>query len=695
MGLMTVLAIDAIPARRGLWRILNLSDGTQVKAQLSGDEQAHFYLGIDGKCYRSDTAGVFREISLSETQRVRRRKAVRHRACYASTDDGMGRYGQSGMGAVNSIGNYTFPVIMVQFSDLKFLAGTTVAKMKRYYNDEGYAEESGCVGSVKDYFSDQSYGSFKPSFDVVGIVTLTNSYKYYGGNDYEGMDKNVDQLARDAVKAAKTQLGIDFSKYESGGAVPLVCILYAGRGEATEYDGEDYVWPCEFDIDEDIQGTHFNAYFVGNEVYTDGTLMGMGTFCHEFGHALGLPDFYCTDGSYLEDDPFSNWSVMDCGAYLRDARAPVGYTAYEKSYLGWLDIPEMSTQVKDVTLTLDSPLESSGVSAVRVKVGTAENFILENRQPGIWYPEEYKDGISSLTMGSGLMVSRITYDKDEWNYNVLNNVQNRKRACMITANGASMYYNSDKAHLYGNGVDSIKFLKTYSGSKKELKVSEIVKNDDGTLLLKIDTTTTIPTLGLHETFDKCDGSGGNDGKWSGSIANAVFMSDCEGWENVDGVDAKYGANKCAKFGSTKKIGDVYTPLFAVDSVTTLTFKAAPWKTEDTGIMVKLYDEDKNPLEDVLSSTTFDLESEKWNSCSLSFTYKGNVYLAFTTTQNTRFFLDEVYAECKKTTGINSVEAEKDNREDGRIYSISGRYMGTSWESLPSGVYIRNGNKIVK
>ena len=166
---------------------------------------------------------------------------------------------------------------------------------------------------------------FVPTFEVVGIVTLSKSYKYYGENDENGDDKNVNSLSGDVIDAAISQLGVDFSKYvlpasdaNHPAGVPLMAMLYAGPGEATESreTGADYLWPCMWDYHMDdvgngeYAGLHFNSFFIGNELYTDRTLAGIGTFCHEFGHALGLPDFYVTDFSYTGDFAFCLWSVL-------------------------------------------------------------------------------------------------------------------------------------------------------------------------------------------------------------------------------------------------------------------------------------------------------------------------------------------------------------------------------------------------
>ena len=434
------MTMMAVPAKRGLSKTLTLADGTQVIATLVGDEHGHWMQAQDGTCYVKGKQGyveVSRETVMGKRQARIDAKYAKRRAVYATTSDGLGEKGTMSRGAVPSIGEYTIPVVMVQFSDVKFKSTTTVEKMTRFYNQEGYKEESGCKGSVRDYFKSQSGGQFIPTFDVVGIVTLTKASTYYGKDKSEDeIDINMDQLPGDVISAAISQLGVDFSKYvvPAGDSyhkqgVPLMCMLYAGQGEATG-GGEDSIWPCEWDAEEDPagQGTysnvHFNSFFVGNELL-DNKLMGMAVFCHEFGHALGLPDFYVTDYSYDSDDPFGHWSIMDTGAYVdNECRAPMGYNAYEKSYMGWLELKEIG-DAKEVTL--QSPFGLAENSAYIIRHSLSESFIFENRQPGDWYPS---------TFGSGLLVSRINYSYNAWNTNTLNNTQSKKRACALTADGA-------------------------------------------------------------------------------------------------------------------------------------------------------------------------------------------------------------------------------------------------------------------
>ena len=408
-----------------------------------------------------------------------------------STTDGLGHYGISASGAVKSIGNYTIPVIMVQFNDVKFQPTTTVEKMQRYYNEEGYHDEPYCVGSVRDYYKSQSRGKFVPTFDVVGIVTLEGNVEDYGGNvdywgnSYDAYLLNDYSLVREAVALASKStsqggLGVNFSQYKDGNSVPLVAILFAGKGEATEDQtaaNEKYIWPCELDVDSYFSNVKFRSFFVGNELYTGGSaIMGMGVFCHEFGHALGLPDFYCTNGSYTGNDAMGNWSLMDTGCYVNDSYAPIGYNAYERSYMGWIDIPLAEDFADDkCNITLTDPNLDEGTIAVRINTGeNNQYYLIESRRPGTWYPEN---------MGTGLLITRVAYDASSWQGNYVNNTENRQRMKVITADGAKLYYSGSASNLYGGRKTDITTLPAYSGGNFTLdpEILSITKNDDHTI----------------------------------------------------------------------------------------------------------------------------------------------------------------------------------------------------------------------
>ncbi len=445
-----LLTVSAIPAQRGIWRTVTLDDGTLVQVELRGNEYMHYWQAKDGRCFIAGENGAYSPVEKENLLNMAMQNKARLRgetgpwkSHYSSTEDGLGKYMKSGMGSVSSIGEVTIPVILVDFADVVFKEENTMEKMDRYFNEEGYQDEYLCAGSARDYFLSQSFGIFNPHFPVVAKVTMPKGYAEYGENNSRGNDKGVLALVREAVRLAAEQ-GVDFSQYYVGKSVPLVSLIYAGLGEAGGGD-ENTIWPHQSDLptyNMSMSGYSFKSYFVGNELAYSGGLDGIGTFCHEFGHGLGLPDFYCTDYSYEDESAFGNWSIMDTGSMINSGRAPVGYTAYERSYLGWLNIPEVDSPQGVV---LGDPEVEGSVPAVlyRNPQDEKEYFIFENKQRGTWFPAD---------MGSGLLVTRIAYNKNQWGDNVLNNNQASKRACALTADNASLYYSAAQSNLYGNAV---------------------------------------------------------------------------------------------------------------------------------------------------------------------------------------------------------------------------------------------------
>lgn len=691
--LLTIIAVTAmaIPAKRGFWKTITLVDGTQVRAELRGDKNFCFMVDEAGNRYVRNDSATYRLVTDDEVtakQNKSRARRAAKRACYSSTADGLGEYGKMSMGAVPSIGSYTIPVIMVQFSDQQFKSSTTVAKMNRYYNTEGYAEETGCVGSVRDYFKSQSHGMFVPTFDVVGIVTLDESYVTYGNDSdpYESIDDNIDQLPRDAVAAAVDQLGVDFSRYivpagdtNHKAGVPLVCILYAGKGQATESESDEnsqLIWPCEWDCDEDMSGTHFNSWFVGNELYYDGELNGIGTFCHEFGHALGLPDFYCTNYNYENDDPFSNWSIMDTGSYVEDGYAPIGYTAYEKSYMGWLKLIELEG---DGEKTLQAPADAGEGSAFIIKNSGTETFILENRQPGTWYPRS--------SHGSGLMLSRIAYSQTTWDNNTLNNTKNKKRAYIVTANGAKLDYSSSQANLYGNGVNNITSLKLYNGSSKTVSIKDITKNSDGTITFTYGNTSS----GGGET----SGSDVFEKVTSGSqiVIGNEYVLVCEDKEVGSGVFTdRYLAPVDVTISENTASGDGLSAFTLGGSSSGYSLKladgnylttAAAKSLKTTGTESKVWTINSTTDGYVLKSTTESYGTIQYNASSPRF-------CNYTTNQKPAV----LYVKSTTPTGIKGISITE-RPADNRIYSIDGRYVGNDLNILRPGIYIVGGRKVVR
>jgi hypothetical protein len=138
-----------------------------------------------------------------------------------------------------------------------------------------------------------------------------------------------------------------------------------------------------------------------------------------------------------------------------------------------------------------------------------------------------------------------------------------------------------------------------------------------------------------ETFDKCEGTGGNDGNFGN--ASATFKPDNEGWI----ASASFGGLGCARFGSSKVGGTVTTPTFTINGTSTLIFKAAPYGSDDgTSLTLSV---NGNAT---LSETQLTMKSGEWTTYTLTLTGQGQVSITFSPAK--RLFLDDVIMVSEKT-----------------------------------------------
>ena len=375
--------------------------------------------------------------------------------------DGLGRYGESAMGILRSIGEPTIPVVMVEFDDVAFQPSTTPDLVNRYFNEKGFNVDKRWGGSVRDYFVDQSYGLFSPKFQIVGKVKLPKSRAYYGHNSGSSAHVNVDEFYQNAVRQA-LQLGVSFKTFETEHQnIPLVILYFAGASEnsSLESGSEDYLWSAFKESPYEIDGHSFQSYLVVGELINhykseNGELLrdaqtnpivdyaeleGPGVKCHEICHALGLPDAYDIQNSYLGTPDYLD--LMDYGQYVTTmGERPMGLSAYQRNCLGWL---RLSNLEKDRTgyyhlLPLHSKVleanseNKSQAFLLRNAQNPKEFFILENRQPSTWFPQN---------LGKGMLVYHVDYDAYAWDSNRVNVEAKQQRYEIVPADGKRQTHN--------------------------------------------------------------------------------------------------------------------------------------------------------------------------------------------------------------------------------------------------------------
>ena len=379
--LLTALSLSAVPARPGRYRFTQ-PDGSTVLLTRHGDEWGHWLTDAQGRTVVKGADGYYRPVSESQAQSMRRQATARRA-------EARRRHQFHATGPVAK-GKKHFLVVLVEFPDRAFSTADAKTAFNNLMNQKGY-DANGATGSARDYYYENSKGSFEPVFDVYGPVTVSHDMSYYGGNDSNGNDKKPEEAVFEACQLLDSQ--IDFSNYDNDndGDVDLVFMYYAGYGEA-DYSDEDTIWPHQWNLSYgglnlELDGKKVDAYACTNELLgygnRSGTMVGIGTACHEFGHAMGLPDFYDTDydtngiaGAVLD------FSLMDGGAYNNDGRTPPFFNIEERILLGWLDESALQEFPKSGDYTLGPVWEDKAYKTPTDQDG--EYFVYEVRDDMGW-----------------------------------------------------------------------------------------------------------------------------------------------------------------------------------------------------------------------------------------------------------------------------------------------------------------------
>jgi M6 family metalloprotease-like protein len=318
------------------------------------------------------------------------------------------------------------PVVLIEFADLSF---SSMSNPNTYYtnmlNEHNFSENGG-TGSAHDYYYDNSNGQFDVTYDVYGPVRLSKPHNYYG---------TIGSGAADALYDACKQLDgkVDFSQYDSNndGKVDNIFYFFAGYGEADSGDSND-IWPCSWDLllakdTLKCDGKYLSSFACSNEIrYNSDDVVavptGIGTFVHEFGHVLGLVDFYDTSYSVLS---FTSGYVdlMDKGSYLNDTRTPPYLSGYERATLNWAT-PRVLDMKADSLITLN---KVNANDVIKVKTtNDKESFYLENRQ---------QEGWDKYLPLHGMVEWHVDYDSLAFYTNTANNDYTHPRIDLVEADG--------------------------------------------------------------------------------------------------------------------------------------------------------------------------------------------------------------------------------------------------------------------
>ncbi len=328
------------------------------------------------------------------------------------------------------IGNRHQLVVLAAFSDKSFDDDSlaTLQKWDKILNQEGYNEYP-YVGSVHDYFYDQSYGQLQLTFDLQ-YVTL-GSISRYASTQYD--DEKSQFLVIDIVDSLlKRDIKWDDYDWSHDGNVNQLLIIYAGKG-MNDGGGSNSIWPHQwwlskhYQYDKPQELCEPRTFSFAEKNYTvdtycavqseGGTYNPFGTVCHEYSHCFGLPDFYNNTNSFL-----FGWDVMDYGNYNGGGYCPVGYSAHERMYLGWLTPTPLTDAI---SVTGMSPLHKKGEAYIVYNDDYPdEYYLIENRQQQLW---------DTFLPSNGIVIFHVDFDSYIW-LNEMPNDLSKQHYLIVPAN---------------------------------------------------------------------------------------------------------------------------------------------------------------------------------------------------------------------------------------------------------------------
>ena len=505
------------------FRDITLNDGRVVSATLVGDENMHFYKAIDGEIILFNSKGNYYYAASQEeidslknisynleqptansqqpTANSQRPSALSPQPSSITSTSTNGRL--SGFKLFPSVGTPKVLVLMVEFSDVSFTFGKedidkilNSSEMTTDVRVNGVVAKS--QGSVAEYFNHCSGGQFHPQFDVYGTFKVNNTASYYSSRETT--------FIKDACEAAKDY--VDFTEYDQDGDgyVDLVYIMYAGYGGT--WGNEGTIWPkvqytsgsfCTVD------GVKVHRAGMSNEIsFTpeinknnfngEKQIVGIGIFCHEFCHAMGITDMYANNGTWSDKTWYDNqsmedWSLMDGGENRLNGCLPTPLNAFERYLFGWIDDIPVLDQPARVTLT---PLQDGGQAYKIPGNNDNEYWIIE----AIPSDKKWYMSFKGHT-GTGMLVYHINTDIKNFSIpTMVNGTHGKSGITIVPADGRLIgYFNYNEtqsdyeASMLGDpfpGSQSVTTLTDWwaKDGAVEKPINDIVQNADYSVSFK-------------------------------------------------------------------------------------------------------------------------------------------------------------------------------------------------------------------
>ncbi|MBN1822427.1 MAG: M6 family metalloprotease domain-containing protein, partial [Prolixibacteraceae bacterium] len=386
---------------------INQPDGTKIILKAKGDEKVHIAVTEDGYTVVKNKKGIYEYADLDENgdlipsgykaRNLSERSSSeinfltgKKKSIVPENDEIMEILKSAAIQkSFPKTGNRKTLLLLIDYPDLT----------STYSSNSFNTLMNGASGSFHEYYIECSDNDLSVTVDVFGWYRASGPYLDYG--DDEG-DNAARELVTEAVDAAEAA-GVDFSEYDNDGdgTVDNIMIVHSGPG-AEEGRQTEYIWSHNWSLTGIYSRTYDGVTILNYSIHPEtrtytGGMVGIGVFCHEFGHALGLPDLYDTDYS---SSGLGDWCLMSGGPWLNDEKTPAMMSAWCREKLGWINptvIPYPITATYEKTYSLQPAATSTECYKIRTQ-NSNEYFLLENT---------YKTGYNAYLPGSGLAIYHI------------------------------------------------------------------------------------------------------------------------------------------------------------------------------------------------------------------------------------------------------------------------------------------------
>jgi len=335
--------------------------------------------------------------------------------------------------------------------------------------------------SMARIYDENSRGQTQVTGYVTDWIDLSRSRKQCD-DGFGGYARGTEDCLAEAV--SKVDNSIDFSSYDQNGDgyVDNLMIVFNAPNEATgeSWDWTDggssppdkSIWPHMMNSDYGMEDVHTNDGVSINQYFVCTYSCNVGTFAHEFGHNLGLPDLYDPDGS---SSGIGSWGIMGSGVYLtyNGEENPSHFSPWSKIELGWVS-PTIVQPGDTASYTLYSSNNWGGI--LKVPIGGSEYFLIEYRDKTSSY---YDRGLP----GSGVLIWHIDESKCNTGTNVDNTDERHPCVGLVQADGANELqdgFSSDFSDMFTDNQnfndDSNPSARLYDDSESGLQFTVIDVN---------------------------------------------------------------------------------------------------------------------------------------------------------------------------------------------------------------------------